>query len=130
MCEPIFMDLFGTFWWKCKKVTTPECWSFVVVQEGLQKKLGVKKKFGGVKKNLGMARKLGRGGGGKKFVGHQSLLHNSYTYWYLVIILWLSQLQQQQSEEELDELEIPTNKPPSTLIGMYVTILNDDNTEN
>ena len=117
MCEPIFMGLFGTFWWKCKKVTTPECWSFVVVQEG-----GDEKNFWEWQGNWGR--------GGKKFGGHQSLLHNSYTYWYLVINLCSSQLQQQQSEEELDELEIPTNKPPSTLIGMYVTTLNDDSTVN
>ena len=45
------------------------------------------------------------------------------------IPLCSSQLQQQQSEEELDESEIPTNRPPSTLTGMNVT-LNEDSAEN
>ena len=36
-----------------------------------------------------------------------------------IYVLYYLQLQQQQSEEELVESEIPTNRPPATLTGKF-----------
>ena len=60
-CLNLFWWIFSTFCWKSKKVTMPECWSFVVMGWEQQKKIwrsGVAKMFGGSKQILGCAKNL------------------------------------------------------------------------
>ena len=78
--------MFSTFRRKSKKVTMPECWSFVVVGwEAANKNWGsgVAKMFGGSKQILGCAKNLW-GRGDKKFWGSK----NKWWGTGMVKIMW------------------------------------------